>query len=117
MPIDIKLDDPTGVYSLIDTIRSKIFDFNKLIRNLDVKAFAQNNSILPCSCEDSDFIDKDHQNILTGDLLIIKNSKLRKLFAKGPKHMVKNTISWEEAKTSIMAGLDDCIDIWSQTRH
>ena len=33
---DIKFDDPTTAYSLINPVRSKIFDFNKFVSNLDV---------------------------------------------------------------------------------
>ena len=36
---DIKFDDPTAVFSFINTIRSKIFNLNKFIHNLDFKAF------------------------------------------------------------------------------
>ena len=73
---DNKFDDPTVVYSLINRIRSKTFDFNKFICDHDVKAFLQDDFILAWNCEGSGFIDKDHQLIGTSDFLIIKNNKL-----------------------------------------
>lgn len=73
---DNKFDDPTVVYSLINRIRSKTFDFNKFICDHDVKAFLQDDFILAWNCEGSRFIDKDHQLIGTSDFLIIKNNKL-----------------------------------------
>ena len=59
---DIKSDDPTFVYSLTNPRRSKTFNFNKFIRNLDVKAFLQDSSIFLCHCKNSDFKDKDYQH-------------------------------------------------------
>ena len=36
-----------------------------------------------CDCADSSFYDPDHKHIITGDLQIIKNNKLRKLLKMG----------------------------------
>ena len=58
LPVDIKFDDHTVVYELINPIRSTIFNFNKFIRNLDIKALLQYDSVLNPICEGSDFIDK-----------------------------------------------------------
>ena len=59
LPIDIKFDDPTVVYSLNNSISSNVFNFYKFIHNLDVKTFLQ-DSILPCNCDGSDFIDNSY---------------------------------------------------------
>ena len=58
LPIDIKFDDPAVVYSLANLIRSKIFDFNKCVSNLDV--IFQDKTIFPYNSAFYDFIDKDH---------------------------------------------------------
>lgn len=41
-------DDPIVVYTLTNTIESKIFNLNQLDNNLDVKAFMDYNSTSPC---------------------------------------------------------------------
>ena len=64
---------------------------------------------MPCNCEGFDYIDKDHQHVVAGDLWIIRNKKLKSLFTKGPKYKENEK---ERAKASIMEGLNDCIDIW-----
>lgn len=38
IPIDIKFDDLTVMYWLINTARFKIFDYDSFIGNLDMKA-------------------------------------------------------------------------------
>ena len=71
LPSDIKFDDPTVAYSLANPIRYKMFDFNKLVSNLDVKSFLQDNTILSCNCPGSAFINKDHRLGTCGSLKII----------------------------------------------
>ena len=66
LPTDIISDDPTVVYSLTYPIRSKIFNFNKFVFNVDFKVFLQDNIILLCKCAGSCFIDKGHGYIVTG---------------------------------------------------
>ena len=68
-------------------------DFNKFVSNLDVKVFLEDNTILPYNCACSDFIDKDHQHKMTGDLRIVGKNKLRKLFTMGPKYWATSNIS------------------------
>ena len=62
----MKFDYPSVVYSHINVIRSKRFNFNKFIRNLDAKAFLQDNSttqdIFLINCEGSDFLNKNSQH-------------------------------------------------------
>lgn len=58
--IDIKFDNLAVFYFLINPIRSRIFNFNKFVNKLDVKAFLRNNYIFLRNCEGSDVIDKDN---------------------------------------------------------
>ena len=68
---------------------------------------------LPCHCSDSTFINPDHGHVLTGDLNIISEPKLRSLVAKGPKYREPLPFSCNKAKAEIVTGLDSCIDKWS----
>ena len=49
---------------------------------------------------------------MTGDLRIIRNIVLRKLFIKGPKYREVRPINLEKAKCGILEGLDNCISSW-----
>lgn len=71
------------VCELTNPIRYKIFNVNNVVSNIDVVSFLQNSDIEPCSCRDPPFIDKDHCHVLTGDLRIVKNTKLHKVIFKG----------------------------------
>ena len=50
-------DVPTVVFNLEKPIHSKIFNFNMYVSKLDVTRFLQDNIVLPCACEGSEFID------------------------------------------------------------
>ena len=104
---------PTVIYKLEDTIHSKIFNQNKFIRSLNLEAFLKDESILPCECTGSHFIDSHHKHIVTGDLSIITNNKLRKLFSKGPNYREPITPNFENAREEIVKMMNDLINTWS----
>ena len=68
--------------------------------------------LLPCGCSHSDFSDKHHGHIITGDLRLIKNNKLRKLFAKGPKYRETKFIDWNAVESSMLQSVRDCAQSW-----
>ena len=78
-PNIINFDIPTIGYNLEPSIFSEIINFNKFVSELDIPAFLKDNTILHCNCAGLELIDKDHQHILTGNLNIIENNKLRGL--------------------------------------
>ena len=113
LPHEVRNDIPTVIYQLTDSIRSKLFNYKEFVQTLDVDSFLQDNTILPCDCINSPFVDPYHNHILTGNLNIISDSKLKGLIAKGPKYREPLPFSLEKAKAEILLGLDSCIDTWS----
>ena len=105
-------DVPMVVYSLSQTIRSKVFNYKKFVNNLDLDLFSHNIKSVPCHCNkyDKSFIEPNAKHILTGDLNIIKNNKLRKLLSKGPKYREPEKIDWNMAKIVIEASLNSYIE-------
>ena len=101
------------IYKLTDTIRSKLFNYKNFVQSLDVDLFLSDNNVLPCECENSPFINSDHNHIITGDLSIVQNETLQGLFAKGPKFREPIQFSFTKAKASILLGIQSCIHSWS----
>ena len=66
-------------------------------------------------CIRDSFIDADHGHIITGDLRIVENNRLRKLLAKGPKYRESEGISWNKAQQSITEGINDFITKWTNS--
>ena len=103
---------PTVLYSLTEPIGSKIFNFNKFVSSLDLSAFVKDNTILPCHCKDSPFKDNHHGHIISGDLRIVRDNKLRKIISKGPKFREPQKLDWDKARDSIKSGITDCVSSW-----
>ena len=52
-----------------------------------------------------------HGHIITGDLKIIENAKLRELVSKGPKYREPNKINWKATKNMIIS---ESIDLYAE---
>ena len=98
------------VYRLNPSIRSKLFNYKETVDSInadDRETFG--TGIERCKCSDSTFCDPTHGHIITGDLRIIPNQKLRKLIAKGPNFREGKTINWVKCREEIVCGIDDFI--------
>ena len=113
LPTDLRKNSPMVVYELTESIHSKLFNYKKFVQSLDVDSFLVDNTILPCECQQSPFINHDHNHIITGNLDIINDSKLRNLVTKGPKYREPSQFSCERAKLEIMKGIEHCMESWS----
>ena len=105
-------DVPMVVYSLSQPIRSKVFNYKKFVKDLDLDTFCRDVKSIPCHCKkyDTMFVDKNCKHVLTGNLNIIKNNKLRKLLSKGPKYREPVAIDWNMAMCVIIPALDSYIE-------
>ena len=101
------------MHKLTKTIRSKIFNHKKIFQTLDIDLILQDRTIIPCNCHLSEFKDPDHGHIITGDLRIVQNNKLRKLLSKGPKYREPVSINWNNCKTELKKAVLNCIKQWS----
>ena len=67
------------VFTLTETVRSKISNLKEFTKTLYTKDILNNMNNLPCNCTTSPFTDPNHRHIVTGDIHIVQNNKLRKL--------------------------------------
>ena len=104
---------PTCTMKLDPPIRNKILNYRETVSSLkivvdDDVSFVEN---LPsCECKNSEFCDPHHKHIVTGDLRIITNQKLRKLFSKGPNYRECKTLNYKKCKQSIESSLSSSVD-------
>ena len=114
LPEELQGDDdiPACTMKLDQPIRSKILNYRETVSSLKVHidddlSFVEN---LPsCNCADSEFCDPHHKHIVSGDLRIITNTKLRKLFSKGPNYREPTTLNYSKCKQSIESSLTSSI--------
>ena len=110
--IPTKFESPMITYKLRSPISTKIFNFNKFVKSIDVNRVRHDDSDIPCDCNDSEYKDTHHNHIITGDLHIVRNDKLRDLFAKGPQFREPQPVNFSDAKDAIISGMKECITKW-----
>ena len=84
-------DPPMISYSYTKNISSMIFNQKRVIEDLDFNVGTEG---LQCQCSMSDFCYQPVGHVVTGDLTIIRDAKLRHLIAKGPSYREQNVIDW-----------------------
>ena len=69
-----------------------------------------------CQCKESKFCYEPHGHVVTGDVRVIENAKLRELVAKGTKYREQNRVNWKATATATM--FSESIDLhaknWSK---
>ena len=102
--------EPMLVYKYLPTIRGKIFNYKNTVKEY----VHHNHEEIECDCSKSKFKDKDHNHVVTGELGIINNKRLRKLFSKGPNFREKQTIDWKKTYSSLKKDVNDNVKRWSK---
>ena len=55
-----------------------------------------------------------HSHVITGDLRVIENAKLRELVGKGPKYREPNRVNWKATETMFLKSIDLYAKNWSK---
>ena len=112
-PDKLKIDEPASVvYSFGKTIKNKILNYKQTASSIDTNNnIAYGTGIVENDCQQHrDFVDDNHDLVLTVDLRMITNSKLRKLVSKSPNFREAMSINWNQCKREIEIGLDSSIE-------
>ena len=113
LPSNFDISDiPMVVYNLKPPIRSILFNYKQFVLHLNFDEFLKNPTSVKCSCNkyDNSFINNHYGHIITGNLNIVNNERLRQLKSKGPKYREPKRICFEEACEEIQAGIDQFIE-------
>ena len=77
-------EPPIVSYEYTSNVASKLFNFARALSNLDVSEYLSNPQT--CQLKESKFCIEPNGHVITGDLRVIEDAKLRELVAKGPKY-------------------------------
>ena len=108
---------PIISYSYPPSIRSKILNYKATLNEFKLDDEESNDMFPPCDCEESPFKDPYHGHVITGDLSIIKNDRLKKLISKGCNYRENININWKKAEKEIFTALDSVIEKMSKKDH
>ena len=123
-PFPIKnrsVDIPTVIYTYGVPIRSKVLNYNNILADFKIDQLGIDLHGFPifedCNCSDSPYKDDYWGHIITGDLSIINNNRLRNLLSKGPNYREHSPINWQKAREIIKSALDCLIEDLSNKKH
>jgi hypothetical protein len=95
-------------FKLRPPIRSKIFNYRQFVTSEEF------SSAQECMCHISPFKDDTHGHVCSGDLRLVQNPKLRRLFSKGPNYREPVPLNWTKARECIADGLRSSVSNWSR---
>ena len=96
-------EPPIICYKYNKPIRNTVFNFNKRFSDLDIHA----NTPESWDCKDSKFIYPAAGHIMTGNLKIISDSRIRYIVSKGPKYRFPSRIDFKKWREEIASALND----------
>jgi hypothetical protein len=103
-------DAPTVLFLRSRSIGSQIFNYKTVVESLETKEW--NADAHQCGCSTSEFCDPQHGHIVTGNLNVITNDKLRRLLTKGPTYREANDLDWKKVFTCIKKGVCELQQEW-----
>ena len=106
-------DIPAVTMKLTSPIRSKILNYRETVSSLNIVVDDEVSFIrdLPsCDCRSSEFCDPHHKHIVSGDLRVVSNQKIRKLLSKGPNYREPKTLNYNKCKREIETSLTSAIE-------
>ena len=113
MPTYFKEKEPPIIpYTSTKTIASKIFNLSSTLSGLDYHQFHKNPS--KCECNTSNHLYQPYGHVITGDLSIIPNSKVRDLIAKGLKYREPCRVDWEKNLSLLCEDVDQYALQWAR---
>ena len=105
-------ESPCISYSYTRSVASKIFNYKRSLQQIDFNSLSQNP--LPCTCSGSQFLYAPCGHVVTGDLNIVRNEKLRDLLRKGPKFREPVSFSWHQNFDIIMDACEIYARQWAK---
>ena len=104
---------PKVTTSLGPSIRNKILNYKEAVSSIHLKLVDNKYIVenLPeCHCSLSNFSDNHHGHIVTGDLRVIENDKLRKLLSKGPNFREPTFLNFGKCLQSVHTGIIEFVE-------
>ena len=101
-------DSPMIVYKYTKPVRNKIVNYRQTVQSAVYDEWRANEG--RCDCHNSPFKDEYHDHVITGNLDIVQNRKLRTIFSKGTNYREAKTINWRNNKKEIVNSLSNYIN-------
>ena len=105
---------PIICYKYNKPIKSAIFNFNKLVFDLESKLV----TLTPETARTLNiYVYPAEGHVITGNLRIISDSRIRSIIAKGPKYRFPVHIDFQKCREKIAASLNEFCNRWCKQEH
>ena len=113
IPTYFQNSEPPICYKYNKPIRNTVFNFNKLVSDLDIHA----NTPESWDCKDSKFIYPAAGQIITGNLKIISDSRIRYIVSKGTKYRFPSCIDLKKCREELASAFNDFDNRWCKREY
>ncbi len=104
---------PLICYRYKPSIAMQLFNFKEESQ----KTHQYDTTSMVCDCHQSTYNSAALNHIVTGDLSIIPDRKLRTLFTKGPKYRLPRKTNWSINFKLIRHSVLECQEKWARQKH
>ena len=113
IPVYFKNQSPPIIsYSYSSPIAPKIFNYKNVLHGLNTENITRNP--LACSCKASEICYNPAGHIITGDLNVVRISKLRDILSKGPKYKEPRSFTWKQNSKLILDSVEEYARRWAK---
>ena len=106
-------ESPFICYKYNKSIRNTILNFNILVSDLDIETSSPDS----WDCKDSKFCYQSMNHIVTGNLKIITDSRIRSVISEGPKYRFPARIDFNKCRETSVNALNDYSTRWCKREN
>ena len=103
-------ETPIICYKYNKHIRSTIFNFNKIVNDIDIDSNCKN-------CKKSNYLYPSSGHVITGYLNVIPDARVRNIISKGPKYRFPSNIDFFKCRREIPASLNYFSNRWCKREN
>ena len=104
-------ETPIICYKYNKPIRSSIFNFNKIVNDIDFNTPASWDS------HNSNYLYPSAGHVITGNLNVIPDARVRNIISKGPKYGFPSNIDFSKCRREIAASLNGLSNRWCKREN
>ena len=104
-------ETPIICYKYNKLMRSIIFNFNKIVNDID------SNTPASRDCKNSNYLYPSAGHVITGNLNVIPDARVRNTISKSPKYRFPSNIDFSKCQREIAASLNDFSNRWCKWEY
>ena len=101
-------ETPIICYEYNKQIRSTIFNFDKIVTDIDIDS----NTPDSWDCLNSNYLYPSAGHVITGNLNIIPDTRVRNIISNAPKYRFPSNIDFPKCRREISTSLNDFSNHW-----